>query len=135
MFSNVPDGFMGFLIGFGSFMFLCLAFLGIIMLKQQKEEKSKSVGCGTPIIIALVISIVIGIVGAYYKGTPPEEAKKTEEYREMRAEKESHKCAICGSTEDTKQINNNGIGGKEDLNWYCTKHYADAWQYYYGDNK
>lgn len=43
-----------------------------------------------------------------------------------------HPCAICGKTEGTKQINNNQIGGQWDENWYCTKHYADAWQYYYG---
>lgn len=44
-----------------------------------------------------------------------------------------HPCAICGKTEGTKQINNSQIGGKWDDNWYCTEHYADAWQYYYGD--
>lgn len=50
-----------------------------------------------------------------------------------REEIEKHPCAICGKTDGTRQINNSKIGGKWDENWYCDEHYADAWQYYYGD--
>ena len=48
---------------------------------------------------------------------------------------EKHKCAICGKTEGTRQITAQAGNGKWDENWYCQKHYADAWQYYYGDKK
>ena len=44
----------------------------------------------------------------------------------------THKCTICGKTEGTRQITAQA-GGKWDENWYCSEHYADAWQYYYGD--
>ena len=56
-----------------------------------------------------------------------------EQYQAIKANQ--HPCAICGKTEGTTQINNSKIGGKWDENWYCKKHYADAWQYYYGDGK
>lgn len=136
IFSNVPDAFSGFVVGFCAFCLLSLAVLGIIMLMLNKKDgERKSVGCGTPLIIILIISIAIGVVGAYYNGTPLEEVQKREEYRKKSYGNEKHACAICGSTEDTRQINNNKIGGKWDENWYCTKHYASAWQYYYGNNK
>ncbi len=46
---------------------------------------------------------------------------------------EKHKCAICGETEGTTQITAQAANGKWDDSWYCPKHYADAWQYYYGN--
>ncbi len=39
-----------------------------------------------------------------------------------------HKCAICGKSGGRQITNQAG-----DNNYYCTEHYADAWQYYYGD--
>ena len=38
------------------------------------------------------------------------------------------RCTICGSTSGLRHITNS-VG---DNAWYCSKHYADAWQYYYG---
>lgn len=39
-----------------------------------------------------------------------------------------HKCAICGKS-GARQITNQA----GDNNYYCTEHYADAWQHYYGN--
>ena len=47
----------------------------------------------------------------------------------------SHRCAICGKTEKTRQITAQAANGKWDDSWYCPEHYADAWQYYYGTGK
>ena len=47
----------------------------------------------------------------------------------------SHRCAICGKTEKTRQITAQTANGKWDEYWYCPEHYADAWQYYYGTGK
>lgn len=46
-----------------------------------------------------------------------------------------HPCAVCGKTEGTKKITAKAGNGEWDENWYCSKHYADAWQYYYGNGK
>ena len=40
------------------------------------------------------------------------------------------KCVICGKGPAT-QITTTA----KDYNYYCAKHYADAWQYYYGNGK
>lgn len=40
----------------------------------------------------------------------------------------SYRCAICGKTTGLRQITNT----HGDYYWYCSEHYADAWQYYYG---
>ena len=48
---------------------------------------------------------------------------------------EKHECIICGKTEGTRQITAQAANGKWDEAWYCEEHYADAWQYYYGDKK
>lgn len=44
-----------------------------------------------------------------------------------------HPCAVCGKTEGTRQITAQAGNGKWDENWYCKRHYADAWKYYYGN--
>lgn len=38
-----------------------------------------------------------------------------------------HKCAICGKSGGRQITNSAG-----DYYYYCSEHYADAWQYYYG---
>lgn len=45
-----------------------------------------------------------------------------------------HRCAICGTTKDLRQITAKTSSGEWDPDWYCAEHYADAWQYYYGNN-
>ena len=90
IFNNVPDGFFGVCWGVIAFLALCLVFLFILMTRPVKEEekngeKKQSKGCGTPLIIILILSILIGIVGAYASGMSPEEAQRMEEYREKKA--------------------------------------------------
>ena len=46
----------------------------------------------------------------------------------------SKKCAICGKRDGLRQITAQAGNGKWDENWYCIEHYADAWQYYYGNH-
>lgn len=46
----------------------------------------------------------------------------------------SYKCAICGKTDGLRQITAQTSDGRSDNYWYCIEHYADAWQYYYGNN-
>ncbi len=46
-------------------------------------------------------------------------------------EDDKARCTICGTTEDLRHIT--APPGITDTDWYCSKHYADAWQYYYGD--
>ena len=43
------------------------------------------------------------------------------------------RCAICGKKDDLRQITAKTSSGEWDENWYCAEHYADAWQYYYGN--
>lgn len=117
IFSNVPDGFIGALFGISAFVILCCAFLFILTQLPIKEKKNKSLGCGTPLIIILIISIIIGIVGAYSHGMSPEEAKEEEEYRENRKERaDEHtvKCPICersfrDDSDNAKSIKWNGM--------------------------
>lgn len=105
---------------------LGLYLIHTVVKEKQGKANSKSVpiSVGKYIFIDFAISIIIGLIMAFALQMPTYESSSTTK----------HKCVICGKTEGTKQINNNKIGGKWDEEWYCTKHYADAWQYYYGNN-
>lgn len=46
----------------------------------------------------------------------------------------SKKCVICGKRDGLRQITAQAGNGKWDDSWYCIEHYADAWQYYYGND-
>ena len=41
----------------------------------------------------------------------------------------SKRCVICGKKTGLRKITNSA----GDDSWYCSEHYADAWQYYYGE--
>ncbi|MBP3871435.1 MAG: hypothetical protein J6E46_10735 [Faecalicoccus sp.] len=46
----------------------------------------------------------------------------------------SNQCVICGRTDGLRHITAQSASGEWDDSWYCEEHYADAWQYYYGNN-
>ena len=92
MFGNIPDAFYGVCTGMIAFIIIVLIMMAVIINKAKPNE---SVGCGTPLIIALVLSVIIGIAGAFYFGQSPEEAQRWEEYREYKAEDNTVKCPVC----------------------------------------
>ena len=57
---------------------------------------------------------------------------RTSSYSTTKSSKVKHPCSICGKTDGTRQITAKAANGQWDDGWYCDKHYADAWQYYYG---
>lgn len=120
---------LGIVCGIGAFITVFYA------IWQYKTNESKA--NGTPvkinksmIIPSTIIAIIVCIAVTFYF------TQLTQSYGLSTSPKpEKHPCAICHKTEGTRQINNNKIGGEWDENWYCKEHYADAWQYYYGNNK
>lgn len=80
-----------------------------------KTEKSLKIG-----VIILMVVLIIFFAGVWISSESSSSSAS------------SHACCICGKTEGTRQITAKTSSGRYDYNWYCQKHYADAWQYYYG---
>ena len=86
---------------------------------STKYEKQASVNNITMKVLIGVIIISFAFIAIFAGGT---------------GSSSGHRCAICGKTEGTRQITAKTSSGQFDDNWYCSEHYADAWQYYYGDH-
>ena len=89
------------------------------MNNKKDSQIIKAIGIIWVILLVLWI-IMFSVSGEHKYGDTSSSAKA------------AHKCCICGTTEGTTQITAKTKSGWDD-NWYCKKHYADAWQYYYGN--
>ena len=111
-----PDFFSGTMAGFCVLM-ISLMIGSFIMMskakaKSKEQGKNVSVGCGTPFIICIIISVIAGIGTSYFIFG---ESLKEGNYAD-------YNCIVCDKPASYKYKN----GLLSTIDYYCADHYGMA---------